>query len=342
MRIRSWSALLAVASVIGLGSTVAVANANDVPQPIYATSGSVADPGVASADGTHYAFMTGGLTMVASADEVRGPWTAGEDALAGWGAWASGEGAVWAPDAVHTSAGWVLYYAAQAKDFGGQRCIGTAVADDPAGPYEPTARPLICPVLDGEDPVEGRPVEGSGVIDPSPFQADDGQRYLLYKTQQAPGTIRMFPLSDDGLHGRGEVSRELVRHDDSIENPVMVQRGDYYILFASANWYDQCKYSTVWRRSTDPWSFADKPEHVLLDKANTGLCGPGGADLVHGKSAASRLVFHGWVCSDDNTPCDFEGPVDDPNRRRVLYAAALRWGEDGLTPTVTRFLAPPS
>lgn len=355
MRTRTRSAVIAASSAIGLGLAVTVAHlgpsasaadraANDVPRPIYATSGSAADPGLAHENGTHYAFMTGGRTKVASSKgAVKGPWTpAGDDALTDWGDWASGEGAVWAPDAVRTSAGWVLYYAAQAKGFDGQRCIGTAIADELAGPYEPTDRPLICPILNGEDPVAGRPVKGSGVIDPAPFKADDGKRFLLYKTQQAPGTIRMFPVSDDGLHARGGTSRELVRQADSIENPVMVQRGEHYILFASANWYDQCKYSTVWRRSTDRWSFADKPEHVLLDKANSGLCGPGGADLVNGAKDSSRLVFHGWVCSNDNTPCDFDGPVDDPDRRRVLYGAVVRWGEDNITPQVTRFLEPVS
>jgi len=319
--------------------TIAQAS-SPIPQPVYGPT--AADPGVVHDGDAYFAFMTGGLARVARADTPQGPWVAMPEALTRWGNWAAGTGAVWAPDAVRTSAGWVLYYSARAKGFNGQRCIGTAIADHPAGPYQPSDTPLICPILGGEDPAADRPNLTSGVIDPSPFQADDGKRYLLYKTQKTPGTIRMFPLSDDGLHGRGEVSRELVRHSDSIENPVLVQRGDHYVLFAAANWYDQCKYSTVWRRSTDLWSFADKTEHVLLDKSNTGLCGPGGADVVVTEDGLSRIFLHGWVCSADNDPCDFDGVVQDPNRRRVMYAAALTWGDDGATPHVPTFLPPVS
>jgi hypothetical protein len=243
-----------------------------------------------------------------------------------------------AGDAVRTSAGWVLYYSARAKGFAGQRCIGTAISENVAGPYEPAATPLICPILGGEDPVVDRPDQTSGVIDPSPFQASDGSRYLLYKTQKTPGTLRMVGLTADGLHVSGPPSRELLRHSDSIENPVMVQRGDHYVLFAAANWYDQCRYSTVWLRSDDKWTWTDKEEHVLLDQASTGICGPGGADLVDGEDIPSRMVLHGWVCGPTDEPCPYEGLVTDPGKRRVMYAAALTWGDDGATPKVSTFL----
>lgn len=322
-------------------TTSALASPSPTPEPVLVSSlDQAADPGVVEADGQYYAFMTGGLARVARADQPQGPWTQLPDALSRWGDWANGTGAVWAPDAVRTSAGWVLYYSARARGFSGQRCIGTAVSDHVAGPYEPAATPLICPILGGEDPVIDRPNQTSGVIDPSPFQADDGQRYLLYKTQKTPGTLRMVALTQDGLHVRGGPSRELVRHADSIENPVMVQRGDSYILFAAANWYDQCKYSTVWLRSDDMWSFADKEEHLLLDQAGTGLCGPGGADVVVGADQPSRMFLHGWVCGEAGLPCQFDGVVTDPSKRRVMYAAALTWGDDGATPRVPAFLRP--
>ena len=330
---------LAVAAAGTLGMPAAAAPAP--PRPVYvAPTGEAADPGVVRDGNDYYMFMTGGMARVARASSPQGPWVTMPDALRRLGAWASGVGAVWAPDAVHTSAGWVLYYAVQARGFAGQRCIGTAVAEEPAGPYETSGTPLICPILGGEDPAADRPDQTAGVIDPSAFQAADGQRYLLYKTQKSPGTIRMFPLSADGLHGRGAVSHELVRHSDSIEAPVMLQRGGSYVLFASANWYDQCRYSTVWRRSTDLWSFADKTEHVLLDQAGTGLCGPGGADVVAGPGGPSRIFLHGWVCGRDGQPCQYTGVVTDPSRRRVVYAAVLTWRDDAATPAVPAFLAP--
>ena len=334
------AAVGALLTVVATGPATAAVEPAPTPQPVFATTtGEAADPGLVRDGNEYYAFLTGGpLARVISANTPQGPWVEQANALSRWGAWASGKGAVWAPDVVHTSAGWVLYYAAIAKGFAGQRCIGTAVSDSPAGPYEPADSPLICPLLGGEDPAADRPDLTAGVIDPSPFQASDGKRYLLYKTQKTPGTLRMFPVSDDGLHGRGEVSHELVRHADSIENPVMVQRGDSYVLFAAANWYDQCKYSTVWRRSDDMWSFADKEEHVLLDQASTGLCGPGGADVVASGNGPDRIFLHAWVCGDQGTPCDYEGQVTDPTKRRVIYAATLTWGEDGATPQVPAFL----
>lgn len=288
----------------------------------------------------YYAFSTGGLGRVAYANTPQGPWTRLPDALSRWGDWAWGNGAVWAPDAVRIGDHWVLYYSAQAKGFAGQRCIGTAVSAHPEGPYEPAVTPLICPQLGGQDPVAGRPDPTSGVIDPSPFQDRNGQRYLLYKTQKTPGTLRMYPLAPDGVNGAGEVSRELVRHSNSIENPTMVQRGDYYVLFASANWYDQCRYSTVWLRSTDIWSFSDKTEHVLLNRAGTGLCGAGGADVVTTDRGPSRIFFHGWVCSEDNQPCQYDGLVTYRAKQRVVYAGVLTWGADGATPDVSALLPP--
>jgi len=55
-------------------------------------------------------------------------------------------------------------------------------------------------------------------------------------------------------------------------------------------------------------------------------------------SGPSRVILHGWVCSADNTPCQDDGLVTDQKKRRVLYAAALTWGDDGATPAVPAFL----
>lgn len=346
-RSRLFLGLIIIVSALGAAAAPREAAAGPpTPQPVYSPTGyEAADPGVATDGNRYMIFSTGGLARTASAATPQGRWTAGGNALDRWPGWASGAGAVWAPDAARTSAGWVLYYSLIARGFGGQRCIGTATADTIAGPYTPSDQPLICPVLGGEDPVADRPVADSGVIDPTPFVDTDGSRYLLYKTQKSPGTIRMVQLSADGLHVVGSPSAELIRHDDSIENPVMVKRGDQYLLFASANWYDQCRYATVWRRSTDLWSFADKPEHVLLDQAGTGLCGPGGADVTTSNGSSDdadvdRILLHGWVCGGSTTPCTGEGQVTDPTKRRVVYAAVLTWGDDGATPRVPHFLPP--
>ncbi len=80
------------------------------------------------------------------------------------------------------------------------------------------------------------------------------------------------------------------------------------------------------------------PEQVLLDRVGTGICGPGGADLVTDLATdpaagpRSRLVVHGWVCDGVNAPCEatYSSHADPLRRgRRVLYLASLRWTADG-------------
>ena len=69
----------------------------------------LADPGIVRTNGNFYAFTTGSLAPLFVGDEAGGPWSAAGHALASAGAWATSN-AIWAPDAVQTSAGWVLYY----------------------------------------------------------------------------------------------------------------------------------------------------------------------------------------------------------------------------------------
>ncbi|MGH3657397.1 MAG: family 43 glycosylhydrolase, partial [Micromonosporaceae bacterium] len=264
------------------------------------------------------------------------PWSQLGPALSSVGRWAA-SGAVWAPDAVHTAAGWVLYYSAPAKNFGGQRCIGVAVANSVSGPYTPYGdSPLICPGgrHGADDTVPGRPGAGAGVIDPSPFQDSDGNRFVLYKTQQTPSTLRMLRVNGDGTRWVGNTSGELVQRSGIIENPVLVQHGSSYVLFASRYGYNNCSYATVWLRSSNKWSFSGATEHTLLSTSSTGICGPGGADVVPSLDGGWRIFLHGWVCGTGTRPCQGE-PTGE--HRRVLYAAILHWGS-GATPSVGAFL----
>jgi len=176
-----------------------------------------------------------------------------------------------------------------------------------------------------------------GVIDPSPFQADDGKRYVLYKTSKTPSSLRMLRVDEAGLAAIGD-SAELVQREGIIENPVMVQRGDRLVLFASRLGYTNCSYATVWMRSTGRWNFAGATEHSLLTTSDTGICGPGGADVAPALDGGTRIFLHGWVCGTGTAPCR---PADAPftgAHRRVLYAAVFNWGADGATPNVGAFL----
>jgi beta-xylosidase len=308
------------------------------PSPVYAPSGGVADPGVVRTGGDFYVFATGSLVPVFRGDEAGGPWSSVGTALASpLPAWVT-SGGIWAPDAVQTSAGWVLYFSALAAGMNGQRCIGVATSASVAGPYTAKASPLICP--DGKngahDTVPGRPVSGAGVIDPSPFQTSDGRRFVLYKTQQTPSSIRMLRLSDAGTDWIGNASGELLQNSGIVEAPAMVQQGSTYVLFASRFGYDNCSYATVYHQSSNVWDFAGTSEHSLLTSAGTGLCGPGGADVTPSLDGGWRIFLHAWVCA-DTTPCAQKSDGTLPSgARRVLYAAVLNW--NGAAPSVGSFL----
>ena len=318
-------------------ATAGPANAA-VPGPVY---GPAADPGVVrTAAGEFVAFTTGSLAPVARAESELGPWVSGGQALSGLGSWSSG-GSVWAPDAWRTPAGWVLYYSAPARGMDGQRCIGVATADDVMGPYIPEDVPLVCPngALGADDTVPGQPVANAGVIDPSPFLASDGRRYLLYRTQMTPSTLRMVPLGSGGMHAISD-SRELRQSSGIIENPVMVQRGNWYVLFASRRGWNDCSYATAWFRSKGPWRFADQTEHTLMDTPGTGICGPGGADVVRALDGGTRIFLHGWRCEypTGTRNCASTADVNHYPHFRSMYVGVLGWGSDGATPGVARFL----
>jgi arabinan endo-1,5-alpha-L-arabinosidase len=285
-------------------------------------------------------FASGLLAPAAGSRYASGRWGSPRAGLSRLGAWSAG-GVVWAPDARRTSAGWVMYYSAPAKGMHGQRCIGVATAGSVFGRFEPSDTPLVCPnrALQPGDPVGGRPIEKAGVIDPSPFLASDGRRYLLYRTQKTPSTLRIVRLGPRGLHAVSR-SRELRQSQGIIENPVMVQRGRHFILIASRYGYNNCSYATVWFRSRWRLSFAGKTEHTLMNTASTGICGPGGADVVWVRDIGPRIFLHGWRCEYRTGMRNCASTEDLKHRRhhRSVYAGALRWGPDGATPRVVRFL----
>ena len=107
------------------------------------------------------------------------------------------------------------------------RCIGVATAPDLSSTFTVLGnKPLVCPdystTIPAFDPVPGRVgLPRRGVIDPSSYIAPDGRRFLLYRTQGTPSTIRMIRLNAAGTATFGR-SRELIRDSGVLENPVMV------------------------------------------------------------------------------------------------------------------------
>ncbi len=313
------------------------------PRPLFWEQ-PLADPSVVL-DGTRwFAAGTGWRGGTSSSPQEYSGWVAGPPLLDSRPQWAR-NGDVWAPELVRAADGtWLAYYSVPVVGlpFAEDRCIGVATAPDLATPFTPLhTQPLACPADAATAPASDvvpreRGLPRRGVIDPSSYVAPDGRRFLLYRTQGTPSSIRMVRLTRSGRRAAGP-SRELLRDPGVLENPEMVDARGWHHLLLSRGDYGRCGYRTVWRRSRSVrrgWDSA--PETLLLDRSSTGICGPGGADYV--ALTPHRLFIHGWVCDGVNGPCEASySSHDDEARRghRVLYLARLRWTRDG--PVLARF-----
>lgn len=339
-----------VASLLALALTALVAPATaEVTQPApLLWSGAVGDPSVVKAGTRHIVVATG--KQVARAYREPGKawqWTA--PVLATRPAWAKPQADIWAADISRAGDRWVLYYSVPVDGLGKYgRCIGVAVARRALDSFRPVGtRPLVCPkqalTPRAQDRVKGAtglPV--IGVIDPSAY-VEHGRRYLLYKTDGVPSSIRLLPLTRGGLAVSGAAdpkrpSVELLRSPGVIENPVLLRRKKDRYLFASEGDFARCTYRETWRRTTSLTDWSTAEGGVLLNrKATAGICGPAGGDvLVEGRR--TTMYFHGWVHPEDGTPMPrtFWAWGGKESALRAMYAARL--GFPHKVPTVKWFL----
>lgn len=305
------------------------------------------DPSVVF-DGTQwFGAATGLLSRTSKSANDWGAWQANGALITTKPPWAK-YGGVWGPDLERGPNGWLAYYSMPSRGLPHQqdRCIGVATAPSLDQQFVPVSdRPLVCPdystTTPANDPVPGRVgLPRRGVIDPSSYTAPNGRRYLLYRTQGKPSTIRMVRLDPTGTRTFGP-SREIIRDAGVLENPVMVNNRGWKYLITSRGDYDDCRYRTIWRRSKF-WhkGWQGTRAWPLLNRRNTGVCGPGGADYVEAADGyANRLFFAGWVCKNTNLPCyqTFQGGHDfEDIGRRALYAVRLGWSKKG--PSISAFV----
>ncbi|MDR7252620.1 beta-xylosidase [Nocardioides sp. BE266] len=317
----------------------------DVPRPVLNVD--FPDPAVVETPGGLVAYSTGDRVPYAWARRADGTWQRGRGVLTHRPTW-SREGGVWAVDVVRVSGVWLLYYATPVQGMGEHgRCIGVARSSSARGPFRPVgSAPLVCPsyakVPTAQDPMLPRDptLPRAGVIDPSFFRDADGTPYLVYKTDRTPSSIRLVQLNDEGQGvSAGATSVELVRSAGVLENPSLVVRPEGYVLLLSEGDWTRCGYRTRWIRSATLGDWTVPETGMLLDTATTGLCGPGGADVVD--DGATRLFLHGWTCRGTTSPCTGQGKWDHKPRQRgirAMYAATLEW--PGGVPQVTGWLEP--
>jgi arabinan endo-1,5-alpha-L-arabinosidase len=311
----------------------------------------LADPSVVEVNDNYLAVGTGTTITRFRAGGARGPFKELSTPLTAYPSWVL-PGELWAPDLAQVADGtWRLYFTAPTAGLApGGRCIGVATAPTASGPFTPYGdAPLVCPPRVGWAPASdellnrGWDLPATGVIDASLYTERDGRLYLLYKTQGKPSTIRMVLLQPDGVAvSPGSRSKQLLRTTETVENPTLVRGERYYVLFTSEGAYSNCDYRTTYRRSRKKWSWPTGSTN-FLGPVLTGLCGPGGADVVAPrKGGPSRMFFHGWTCYQTAQPCPrgFRSGRDGsllPSR--AMYGLVLDFDESD-RPQIADYLTP--
>ncbi len=330
---RVWIALALLVGLMAVAPTATFAKPSNDVRPIIKKR-SFPDPSVERFRKGLIAVSTGPRAPRAWLPRPGGAWRNIGPALKKRPAWST-TGKVWAADIVKADGKWLLYYSITVRGLHREgRCIGVAVARTPLQPFvNVSKRPLVCPreakaprARDLSSPQYPR----KGVIDPSAFVGANGARYLLYKTQGKPSTIRMVRLTRSGQQKMpGSRSREILRVPRTIENPVLVQRRHRFFLFTSEGDYTHCGYHTSWRSASSLSRLSKVRRHRLLSGVEGEVCGPGGADIVDLPSGPA-VFYHGWTCYRRDVACPrrFNASRHSGMRsKRSTYAAPLKWAQ---------------
>ncbi len=177
-----------------------------------------------------YATNSAGQNVptLSSADLIN--WRVEGDALSRVAPWGRGE--VWAPAVEKIDGRWLMYFTDLRIDSTGQRrCLGIAIADNPAGPFNPLDTSLPCAAGSG------------GHIDAAPYQDTDGSWWLLYKNDSGGvPVIRSRKLTANGLTYASNESilvRATAQWEAGVnENPAMVRAADgtLHLFWSGNNW----------------------------------------------------------------------------------------------------------
>lgn len=283
--------LICLTSCIGNSPTANSSGAESPDQgfsnPVFV--GNFPDPQIVATSTGYVAVATNGNGMnvqtLTSTDMVH--WDQGADALPHVASWST-PGKVWAPEISAWDDGtFRLYYTTRGPNE--RQCISVASAPEASGPFVDTStKPLIC-----ED-------EEGGSIDPSPFLAPDGSRWLYWKNDgNAIGVdtwIRVQRLDKDGLtligHPTNLIKQNLPWEGSLVEAPVMVFVDGRYHLFYSANDYASDRYAVGHAVGSSPTGpFSKDPRPVLA--SNDVASGPGHCQLIK-VGEQWWMVYHAW------------------------------------------------
>lgn len=259
-----------------------------------------ADPFVLRVGETFYAYATNALgkNVQAAKSTNLTSWSDLADAMPALPAWAKANASLtWAPSVLARGSRFVLYYTARHIASGFQ-CIGRAMADSPEGPFvDESDAPLVCQVA-AEQPL-------CGSIDASPFVDDDGNAFLLWKSDEnaeackADARLWSQKLTADGLALEGTAA-ELLRRDKAwelplIEGPSMTKHDGKYYLFYSANWWESPNYAVGYATCSGPVGPCEKKStDAPLVTSRDGALGPGGQEFFTDTTGKLWMSYHGW------------------------------------------------
>jgi len=193
-----------------------------------------ADPHVIKAsDGFYYAYSTEHLTyerlayiqVARSRDLV--DWELLPDAMPEKPEWSDTTRDFWAPGVIQADGRYYMYLSG-IRDGTEGMCLGVAISESPAGPFDPEDEPLRC---------------GDGFVNIDPMPFDDpktGKRLLYWGSDSSP--ILAQELAEDRVsYAPGSSPKELIypsglqQYEHLIEGAFVVYRAPYYYLFYSGD-----------------------------------------------------------------------------------------------------------
>ncbi len=254
-----------------------------------------ADPHVLFDGGAWHAFCTqSGLSVTPHyMSTALQNWRSVGNAMPQIASWV-GFGLNWAPSVAKFGTKYVMYYSALKKGTG-QHCLGRAVSSSINGPFvDELAAPFVC--------ASG----GYWSLDPSPYTAPSGKRYLLWRQDtaaQSAGNVAVRELSADGRSFASGSAQKIILskqngtwEDPVMENPSMIAMGGKFYLFYSANAWDTGKYGigyAVCETVTGPCTkkTASRPWFSTFFT----ISGPGGQDFFTDTKGQSWISMHGWT-----------------------------------------------
>ncbi|KXT00806.1 hypothetical protein AC578_2925 [Pseudocercospora eumusae] len=246
----------------------------------------------------------------------------------------------WAPALIKRNDGrYVMYYAATwtgeypYERINGQwthpqpHCVGAAVSHgfNPAGPYDPLAEPLACPIKEG------------GAIDPEAIRDIDGSLWVTWKvdgnnigpggscgntfTPQAPTPIMIQKMEPDGVTPVKNTLAQILDRTEAdgplVEAPALVRthQGKYFLFFSSG-----CTRSPTYsvnyavaNNITGPYVRANE---TLLKTGTFGLEAPGSVGIAADGAGGYRMAFHA------------RSPNERIGRVRKMYTTTLLFSGD--------------